>query len=328
MSHSVISRQYGLSLVELMVSMVIALILMLGVMQVFLSTKQTYSTNSALSRIQESGRFSIGFLTQAIRGLGFTDLCFKPDSNHLTASQTTSLELNQPLQGWDDVERKPAHLNGTPIKGTDVLLVKYAAGSSSVEATLSNAAASDSVRLLEPSAIDYGAVALITDGLGCDLFLNAATASDKTVSKHDASKPWSRAYSEEVDVLGVHHATYYIRKNMSGNSSLFRQRLNPQKSLGELKWTTEELIENIQDMQISYGLSGDDKQVTRYVTADQVPDWQSVVSVHVEILVVSPQLNAVTENQTIKFNGVVLEIPSRKLAEVFSNTISIRNRLP
>lgn len=38
MSHSVISRQYGLSLVELMVSMVIALILMLGVMQVFLST--------------------------------------------------------------------------------------------------------------------------------------------------------------------------------------------------------------------------------------------------------------------------------------------------
>lgn len=103
MSHSLISRQYGLSLVELMVSMVIALILMLGVMQVFLSTRQTYSTNSSLSRIQESGRFSIGFLTEAIRGLGFTGLCFTPESNHLTASQTTSLELDQPLQGWDDV---------------------------------------------------------------------------------------------------------------------------------------------------------------------------------------------------------------------------------
>ncbi|RYZ81289.1 MAG: prepilin-type N-terminal cleavage/methylation domain-containing protein, partial [Moraxellaceae bacterium] len=46
-------KQKGLSLVELMIAITLGLILMSGVVKVFLNSKSTYSTQQALSRIQE-----------------------------------------------------------------------------------------------------------------------------------------------------------------------------------------------------------------------------------------------------------------------------------
>ena len=49
-------RQHGLTLVELMVSLVLSLVLMLGAMQLFVGSKQTYRLSDSLARVQESGR--------------------------------------------------------------------------------------------------------------------------------------------------------------------------------------------------------------------------------------------------------------------------------
>ena len=58
MTNTLPHRQSGLSLVELMIAITLSLLLIAGVLQIFLSSKQTYSTNNALSRVQESGRFA------------------------------------------------------------------------------------------------------------------------------------------------------------------------------------------------------------------------------------------------------------------------------
>ncbi|MDU9397284.1 PilW family protein [Pseudomonas sp. zfem003] len=65
-------RQRGLSLVELMIGLTLGLILLLGIIQVFISSKQTFATNDAMAKLQENGRFALEFITQSARQAGYT----------------------------------------------------------------------------------------------------------------------------------------------------------------------------------------------------------------------------------------------------------------
>lgn len=63
--------QAGLSIVELLVALLISLLLMTGVVQVFMASRQTYATNEAASRLQENGRFALEFIAQSARHAGY-----------------------------------------------------------------------------------------------------------------------------------------------------------------------------------------------------------------------------------------------------------------
>lgn len=65
--------QAGLSIVELLVALVISMLLMTGVVQVFLASKQTYASNEAASRLQENGRFALEFIAQSARHAGYVE---------------------------------------------------------------------------------------------------------------------------------------------------------------------------------------------------------------------------------------------------------------
>ena len=65
------TRQKGLSIIELLVAMVIGLILLLGVSQVFLSSRQTFATNDAMTKLQENGRFALEFIAATARQAGY-----------------------------------------------------------------------------------------------------------------------------------------------------------------------------------------------------------------------------------------------------------------
>lgn len=66
-------KQCGLSVVELLVAVVIGMLLLTGVLQVFLASKQTYSSNEAASRLQENGRFALEFIAQSARHAGYIE---------------------------------------------------------------------------------------------------------------------------------------------------------------------------------------------------------------------------------------------------------------
>jgi type IV pilus assembly protein PilW len=65
-------RQRGLSLIEILVSLMISLFLIAGVIQLFISSKQTYRSYDALSRLQENGRFALEAMSRDVRMAGFT----------------------------------------------------------------------------------------------------------------------------------------------------------------------------------------------------------------------------------------------------------------
>ena len=64
--------QRGLSLVEIMIAVTISVVLLAGVGKIFVSSKQTYRVQDALSRVQENGRFAADFLSRGIRMAGYS----------------------------------------------------------------------------------------------------------------------------------------------------------------------------------------------------------------------------------------------------------------
>lgn len=62
---------HGFTLVELLVAMILGLGLMAGVIQIFISTQNTYRMEEGLARIQENGRFSLDLIITQLRMAGY-----------------------------------------------------------------------------------------------------------------------------------------------------------------------------------------------------------------------------------------------------------------
>jgi len=69
-SNSILLRQRGFTLVELMVSLTIGLVLLAGVAQVFASNKQANRYNESLSELQDNGNFAMQFITTQLANAG------------------------------------------------------------------------------------------------------------------------------------------------------------------------------------------------------------------------------------------------------------------
>lgn len=64
-------RQQGASLVELMVALVLSLVLVAGVGQIYMGSKQTYRVQDGQSRLQENARAALDVLGRDIRAAGY-----------------------------------------------------------------------------------------------------------------------------------------------------------------------------------------------------------------------------------------------------------------
>lgn len=332
-------RQRGLSLVELMVAMALSLLLMLGVIQIFLSSKQTYSTNSALSRVQENGRFAMEFLISDIRNIGYKGQCLGEPRNHLNTTDEL-FTLKNPIEGWEgkgSSDEQHAHLVGKGrLAKTDSIFIKFAGGEENFHGSSGNQTNTPQLGIDKATGITAGNIILVSDALGCDLFQSANNAESKNLQKSGSnvtpgnkSQDWSHKYTSEMEVLTLQNSFYYIREHADRLPSLVRNRLKANAS--NAQYADEELVEGVQDMQITYGItSGPSRQVTEYKSADEITttEWESVASVRIELLVVSSDTNVTQEQQTIHFDGEDVAIAERRLAQVFTSTIGIRNRLP
>ncbi|MCF6202164.1 MAG: PilW family protein [Methylococcaceae bacterium] len=86
-------QQEGMTLVEVMIAMTIGLFLIAGVIQMFVSTKLSYSVQNAVTRISENSRFSLEFLAGNMRLAGYRMLPWQ-DSVSDVFSETTALFPN------------------------------------------------------------------------------------------------------------------------------------------------------------------------------------------------------------------------------------------
>jgi len=76
----------GFSLVEILVALVLSLLLIGGIIQLFLGSKQTYRFHDALSRVQENGRLALDTMARDIRMAGFSPAGISPPANPVASS--------------------------------------------------------------------------------------------------------------------------------------------------------------------------------------------------------------------------------------------------
>lgn len=135
--------------------------------------------------------------------------------------------------------------------------------------------------------------------------------------------------------------TYYIRTNGSSEPSLYRQVLTTNS--GAPDNTAEELIEGVQDMQLSYAVdTNTDGAIDVYQTADAVTtanNWPKVLGIRVSLLMVSRQdeqgITSSAQQYAIDMNGdgdvsdagETVTPTDRLFRKVFTTTIAIKNRL-
>lgn len=65
------SSQRGVSMVELMISATLGLIVMAGVTQIYINSKQSQRSNNAVFRLQENGRTAISIMTNTAQMTGY-----------------------------------------------------------------------------------------------------------------------------------------------------------------------------------------------------------------------------------------------------------------
>lgn len=93
----------GISLVEVMVSMVLGSLLILAVTQVFLSNSQTGRLDSELARTHDRARFAFDEFERVMRQIGHSS-CSPPNAvgNWVTgANIVTNLMHQSPVRGWE-----------------------------------------------------------------------------------------------------------------------------------------------------------------------------------------------------------------------------------
>ncbi len=125
---------------------------------------------------------------------------------------------------------------------------------------------------------------------------------------------------------------YYIGQGADGDAALKRLDLNGANGPGQ--FTDEELVPDIENMQVLYGLDTSGAgTASEYVTADQVPsgDFTKVVSVKVAVLAAAaPGEGAgAAEAQTFSLLGTTVNVPAdNRHRQVFETTITLRNAVP
>lgn len=300
MMRAMVKRQAGLSLIELMIGIALSLLLILGVTQIFLSSKTTYSSNQALSTVQENGRFAIELLSRDVRNAGYKGQCLSMPVNHLNGGSSDLWAQNdEPVHGWE--AGKPTFISRDVAAESDTLFIQFAAGGSDVKGDAGNAASANDIKFDPSNGVSAadGNVVLISDGLACDLFENKS--NDGGILSKDTNSDWSHDYTDDFEILMFQSVAYYVAEDDEGVPTLYRSRLKHDVSGEE----AEPLVPGIASLNVEYGI-GTNRTVNDYVVASSVTNWGNVSSVKLMLDVISPS----------------------GLKKEFSTIVGLRNRLP
>ena len=329
------SKQMGISLVEILVALVISLFLLAGIIQVYVGNKTTFAFTNALAEIQENGRFALDTMSQDLRLVNqWGCISFDPDdtdniNNALTAPYNTV--LHDFVGDLPNGGRMVDGTNNTGLNGSDTLILRGGKpGQTNVEAPFTDATDqrlfTDTINTIGP-----GDIILVARCGENDLLIEAeadilsvtsvvpGTTSDQRLINLDTNK--SQQFQNDAMVIELQAVTYSIATGASGRPALFRQEFNA---------AAQELIDGVQDMQILYGIDSDNDQFpNQYVTSNNVPDpdFEDVVSIRIMLLLQSIDDFVTEAPQTYSYNGATITPVDRRLRQVFTTTIALRNRI-
>lgn len=319
--------QRGLSLVELLISITLGLVLLAGITQIFVSSKQGYRVQQSNSELQENGRYAMEYIGQAIRHADFwggveasTLLVRGTVDGPAGATTCTSgwlTTVSQGIYGYDGATAPPIDCiaTGDYQPNTDVLVSRYA----------------------DPSQLWTDAEVAARAGYGAgggdknnDLFVRVLAGQFGIVYNLNGSgsNNWDAVGGDNgalkaagIDDEGYFNHRYrtsllYIRKcsvtvsgqcptSSDGIPTLVAAEVEA-NGTSNSRLTEQPMVENVEQMQILYGVDQDGNlSVDRYYTATDMPAsaWQQVIMARVGILVRGSALDSFQDTETYTLPG-------------------------
>ena len=267
----VLSRQSGVSLVELMIAMMLGLFLMFALVEILINGKQSFGSANHLSRLQENGRIATNLLVTDLKRAGYLggnsnvqDIFgssgqFTPAAVSCNVANTDwGRMISQPLAGLNDTNAGYGCIPDADYLRGDVLTVRHAMPWIEGGALIAN-------RLYLRSSLFQGKIFI-------------GSARDQTTNKIDDPQG-------QLNVRELQAHSYFIGdsgRSCGANAipSLFRVSLddNGQPNV-------EELLPGVSNLQVQYGASADGGVNGRYLNADEVVNWDNVVTVRIWLMV-------------------------------------------
>ena len=337
----------GFTLVELLVSIALGLFLVAVVGGVYLSSKDSFNYQDAMSRLQENFRFAMERMARDIRMAGYNGCgnLTKVANTVNGGSSNWWLNFLAPVVGYDNLSASQTQFPGA-VAGTDaIVLLGVGEGELSV---ISHNASAATIQTTQHS-IQPGAILLLTDCSQTSVFqmsgptntnANATNVNHNTgnaVSPGNCNKqlgascPTQKPYTFRPgsSLLQMYANGYYVAPSATANNgnSLWVCSITGQTG-GTAPCT--EFVNGVEDMQIQYGVDTDgDTSANQYVTANNVGDWSQVVSVRVSLLMATPPSAGSLSSkgsQTYAYNGTNITATDRRVRHVYSSTVNVRNR--
>jgi type IV pilus assembly protein PilW len=322
--------QSGLSLVELLISMVMALLLSSGMVAAYLESKRNYMFDEQQARLQENGRYALTLLKRELAMAGFFGATLSTDAI-VSAAVTTdcsdsnwALNTSTPLDLVNNYVGQAAPstqgevvlscLEGADIQPvTDLVAIKRTAGAPSfrdgIPATGFTASTGEQWYLRQVGYVEAGWQKIRPT----DLQNQGGTGSPLAFWEASAKIFYIRRYSDAADLsdpVPTLCAETLVGQHMG----------------------TRCLVEGVENIQFEFGTDSDgDGIANRYVAAPLQAELRRAVSVRVHLLLRSIHpIPGYRDDRVYHLGQELVAAPQDAfLRRVFSTTVNIRNqRLP
>jgi type IV pilus assembly protein PilW len=269
-------KNFGFSLLELLLSIAIGAIILAGVYKIYFSTQHMYFLFLENSRLQENIRFAENVLLGNISMAGYSG-CAHIQNLDFSNSTSQEFSLATSIHGFS-YPNVPAYLAGQVAPDTDVIVVQMADTDETNVIGTGFKAGDKKVSVKQNPATKDDRILLISDCHKGDLFIaDNYTGNDITVNK---ATPIMHSYDPGISkVARFTEIAFFIsstsRKDENGK---------PIYALYETinSGNKQELVENINSMKIKYGVDAQNKGVVEnYYSADEITSdagWEKVLS--------------------------------------------------
>jgi type IV pilus assembly protein PilW len=327
---------HGVTLIELMISMVLGLAIVGGATGVILANRQSYRTNEALSQLQESQRAAFELLSRDMREAGFNGC----DSRGRVANV---LERRAPgpywwqtwvgLAGHDGNQASGAVGFGTAVatrvQGTDSIMLQNVQGLGvSVDTHHGNSA---NIKINAPTLgivpddilivcdFDHAAIFQVSqyNSNNVTLVINTGQGTPGNCSKGlgyptvCSTNGNEYSFGRNSQIMRFGAVNWYVGNNgrsTEGGRSLYRVRMGTGAAI-----VTEEVVAGVTNMQLRYREQGR----SDFRDAGVVGSWANVNAVRIELTMQSA--DRVSTDVTVN---------AGRLQRDFSSIVTLRNRVP
>ncbi|MBB1517917.1 PilW family protein [Aquipseudomonas guryensis] len=337
------TKQQGLTLIELMVTLLLSSFLLLGILQLFISTNSTDRANASLARLQENGRIALDMLKQDLRRTGYQGCASPTLTSRPNSSRTFPLDA-MGEQGTELIEgaatasdslimrhARPMMMRATNISNTQVTFVSgnninFTEGER-YEFILTNC---------EDVAIFTGVASARSDNpdLASSMPNQYTLTSLQGANSGTPPSLYGIPLGEGSQFLQVVENTYAVDCDETNPYAHENSITCPNEDDGTptLYKNGEPMIANVDNFQVLYGVTSGTQ--TSWVNGEDLTDAQreDVSRLQISLVISSPdEVSDAANTQSFAIANIGTDtqldaIADRRLRRVLNTVIDVRNR--